>query len=61
MQTLHWVVTLINVLHQCGDYTHSFLSAPGTCWALPPPQAGDGISCSVGKIIVGISKKRLVR
>lgn len=49
------IVTLISALHHRCNYTHSFLL---TCWGLPPPPAGDGISCSVGMIIVGISNKK---
>lgn len=52
------IVTLISALHHRCNYTHSFLL---TCWGLPPPPAGDGISCSVGMIIVGISNKKSCR
>lgn len=58
MQITRLVDTLISVFHHPGNYTHSFLFTQGTCWGLPPPRASDGISCGVGKIIVGISKKR---
>lgn len=58
MQITRLVVTLISVLYHPGNYTHSFLFTQGTCWGRPPPRASDGISCGVGKIIVGISEKR---
>lgn len=57
MQIPCLTVTLISVLHHPGNSTHNFLFTQDT-WGLPPLKAGDGISCSVGMIIIGISKKR---